>query len=501
MRCGDESDGVSGEYARTLTLFCFLEYICSMQDYIEQYFGKENIVKIEPLVQAGSNRKYYRIFSGDKTFIGCESSNTEENETFFYFSEFFKAHQVPVPTILQISKDRKKYIQEDVGTESLLDTLIQEGYTDAVKELYKKSVTSLVTMQLKGGEQLDFTKCFSSVVFDRSAVLADLNYFKYFFLDLHKIEYNKVRLNDEFDRLSAQIGQIRPLYFMYRDFQGRNIIIKNSEPHFIDYQGGMKGPLQYDVASLLWQAKAQLPAVWRTGLYAEYKQILRTHIVFDDKSFDADYSLIVLVRLLQVLGSYGLRGIIERRAHFLSSIPLGLANVNEWRSQFSLDGYDELSGVLVEMAKQITEQQVGVVKSYGETKLNILVQSFSYKQGIPEDVSGNGGGFVFDCRGLLNPGRFEEYKKQTGRDPEVIDFLESKTKVNEFLNHVQGVVDMSIDEYLSRGFEHLMISFGCTGGQHRSVYCTDAFAKHVKEKYNIDAVVKHVVQDAKSWIN
>ena len=472
-----------------------------MQQYLEQYFGKENILSVEPLAQAGSNRKYYRVFSGDKTFIACESSNTEENESFFYFTDFFKQHGSPVPQLLQMSKDRKKYIQEDVGTESLLDVVLRNGYTEAVKELYKKSLSALVNMHLTGGLELDFTKCYSSSSFDKNAVLADLNYFKYFFLDLHKIDYNKAKLMADFEKLSKSIGQIGPLYFMYRDFQGRNIIIKEQEPHFIDYQGGMKGPLQYDVASLLWQAKAQLPFDWKTELYAHYKHELRSKIQVEEKMFDDGYSSIVLVRLLQVLGSYGLRGIIERRAHFLSSIPLGLANVNEWRSRFSLEGYDELNHVLVAMEEQITEHQIGVVKKYAENKLSILVQSFSYKQGIPVDESGNGGGFVFDCRGILNPGRFEEYKKSTGRDRSVIQFLESKTKVHEFLQHVKGIIDISVDDYLNRGFENLMISFGCTGGQHRSVYCTDAIAKHLKEKYGIDATVRHIVQDAKDWVN
>ncbi|GBL34487.1 nucleotide-binding protein MCA0739 [Filimonas sp.] len=378
---------------------------------------------------------------------------------------------------------------------------MKKGYTDEVKDLYKKSLSSLVLMQLTGGLELDFTKCFSAASFDKNAVLADLNYFKYFFLDLHKINYNKVRLNEEFEMLAKQIGQITPLYFMYRDFQGRNILISDNEPHFIDYQGGMKGPLQYDVASLLWQAKAQLPSDWRTELYIHYKQTLRKHIAFEEKSFDADYSLIVLVRLLQVLGSYGLRGIIERRAHFLSSIPLGLANLKEWRSHFALERYEELSAVMIEMATQITEQQPGVVKAFAANKLKVIVQSFSYKQGIPEDMSGNGGGFVFDCRGLLNPGRFDEYKKKTGRDREVIDFLESKTRVDEFLKHAKAIVDISMEDYLNRGFENLMISFGCTGGQHRSVYCTDAMAQHLKETYGIDATVRHLVQDAKDWVN
>ena len=472
-----------------------------MQQYLAQYFGKEHIQAVESLPQAGSNRIYYRVFSDGNTFIACESSNTNENETFFYFTEYFKQHGSPVPQLLHISPDRTKYIQEDVGTQSLLDIVLSEGYTEAVKQLYKKSLSALVNMQLTGGLALDFDRCYASSSFDKNAVLADLNYFKYFFLDLHKIDYNKSKLMADFEKLSTSIGQVGPLYFMYRDFQGRNIIIKDNEPYFIDYQGGMKGPLQYDIASLLWQAKAQLPVEWKTELYAHYKTELRSKMPVDEQTFDDAYSSIVLVRLLQVLGSYGLRGIIERRAHFLSSIPLGLANVNEWRSTFLLEGYDELTFVLAAMNELITQYQISADKKHAENKLTILVQSFSYKQGIPIDPSGNGGGYVFDCRGILNPGRFDEYKKSTGRDQSVIDFLESKTRVHDFLQHVKGVIDISVDDYLHRGFENLMISFGCTGGQHRSVYCTDAIAKHLKEKYGIEATVRHIVQDAKDWVN
>ncbi len=478
-----------------------------MQLYLQTYFGADKNIQIVPLAQAGSDRKYYRVIVDDTSYIACENNNSKENESFFYFSDFFDKHGIPVPKIIDISKDRTKYIQEDVGNESLLERIMKEGMTEAVQEIYKKSLTGLVSMQVSGGRELDFSKCFSAALFDKHAVMADLNYFKYYFLDLRKVMYDKVKLNVEFEKLAARIGQIEPLYFMYRDFQGRNIILKNDMPSFIDHQGGMRGPLQYDVASLLWQAKAQLSSTVKQTLYAHYKQELKKQILVDEQIFDANYSLIVLVRLLQVLGAYGLRGIIEQRAHFLSSIPLGLENIKEWLAEYSLDDYPELHHVLRKLETEIRylKSEEPIAKSHQpkaiSAKLHILIQSFSYKKGIPADASGNGGGFVFDCRGILNPGRFDEYKKQTGRDKPVIDFLESKTKVNEFLQHAKEIIDISVEDYLQRGFEHLMISFGCTGGQHRSVYCTEAMAKYVKQKYNIDATVHHIEQEAKNWVN
>lgn len=472
-----------------------------MHHYLETYFGKEHISSIEPLAKAGSDRKYYRVTANDQTFIACESLNIAENETFFYFSEFFKQHQIPVPVILHISEDRTHYIQEDLGNMSLLERVISDGHTEQVKKLYESAIHSLVNMQLVGGKDLDFTKCYAAASFDKQAILADLNYFKYYFLDPHNIQYNKPTLNLEFDQLAEQIGRKENAYFMYRDFQGRNIMVKDDTPYFIDYQGGMKGPLQYDIASLLWQAKAQLPSGWKKELYLYYKQELSKQVPIEEATFDDEYSMIVLVRLLQVLGAYGLRGIIEQRTHFLSSIPAGLSNLCEWLNQFSLQHYPELNKVLNKMLNEIQVEKYLFPTAGSDNKLKVVVQSFSYKKGLPDDESGNGGGFVFDCRGILNPGRFEEYKKLTGRDQPVKDFLESKTRVHEFLKHAMAAVDISIEDYLNRGFEHLMISFGCTGGQHRSVYCTDAMAKHLNEKYHLEASVRHLVQDAKDWKN
>ena len=477
-----------------------------MQIYLEKYFGKDQIIKIEPLAKAGSDRQYYRVHLQDETYIACESTNIEENETFFYFTTFFKSHHIPVPSMIDIDTDRSKYILEDLGNHSLLDMISKDGHTESIKTVYKKALEQLVAMQIIGGEKLDFENCYAAKAFDKNAVLADLNYFKYYFLDLNKIDYNKAALNAEFEKLASRIHEIDPQYFMFRDFQGRNIMVKDGEPFFIDYQGGMKGPLQYDIASLLWQAKAQLPAAWKEELYLHYKNELKKRISFDEALFDSNYSLLVLIRLLQVLGAYGLRGMIEKRHHFLSSIPMGLNNVKEWREQYSLSEFPILDQVILKMESEnlISKFHVPSMNTNStesNAKLKILVQSFSFKKGLPDDETGNGGGYVFDCRGVLNPGRFEEYKKLTGRDLPVIEFLESKTKMGEFLNHIQDLVDISVQDYLSRGFENLQISFGCTGGQHRSVYCADAMAKYLSSKYPVEVSVRHIVQDAKNWVN
>jgi hypothetical protein len=326
-------------------------------------------------------------------------------------------------------------------------------------------------------------------------------------LDLQDVHYDKAALHAEFNRLSDRISGIHPKYFMFRDFQGRNIMVKEGVVSFIDYQGGMTGPLQYDVASLLWQAKAQLPPAWKQSLYLEYKNAVSKLISIDQTLFDADYSLLVLIRLLQVLGAYGLRGIIQQRAHFISSIPSGLRNLQEWAATYTLDDYPILQEIIAQLGQESFMHRFDPMPAAADktpmatSKLQIHVQSFSFKQGLPTDQYGNGGGFVFDCRGILNPGRFDAYKKLTGRDQAVIEFLESKTRVAEFLDHCKQLIAISIEDYMQRGFEHLEINFGCTGGQHRSVYCADAIAAHIQKMYPVKVSVSHVVQDAKNWVN
>jgi hypothetical protein len=325
-----------------------------------------------------------------------------------------------------------------------------------------------------------------------------LLYFKYYFLDPLKIAYDKENLIDDFEALSTYLDHVKNKYFMFRDFQSRNIFIKNNEVHFIDYQGGMKGALQYDVASLLWQAKANLPDTWKNSLLAYYMDcvddILQTPL--DRVRFVSQYNGYVLIRLLQVLGAYGFRGLFERKAHFLISIPLALTNL-KWFLDNKETGIalPEFERVLRLIVQKDVMNRFRTLQATAETPLIVKVRSFSYlKTGYPKDTTDNGGGFVFDCRGLLNPGRFREFKNITGRDKAVIDFLEQQTKMPEFLNSVYNLVDIAVEDYISRGFSSLMINFGCTGGQHRSVYAADAVARHLRNKFNVKIELHHIEQ-------
>jgi aminoglycoside/choline kinase family phosphotransferase len=458
------------------------------------------VTTIDKLPQAGSERHYYRIITTAKTFIATYGANIKENEAFIYFSGHFKAKQLATPEIYYVSDDKKIYIQEDFGDTSLLDKLETLGFTDEVYNLYKKSLAELALLQTKGDEGLDYDKCLTNSTFGKQAIMADLLYFKYYFLDALRRPYDKQKLIDDFEALSNYLSHTAYKYFMFRDFQSRNIMVMPDDSvHFIDYQGGMKGAPQYDVASLLSQARANLSASWKEMLLEDYIDALEKIIkqTIDRNVFRSQYNGYVLIRMLQVLGAYGFRGLFERKAHFLTSIPLALENLKRFL-------HDQSIGIAVPEFKRVLEicisdevvQEFTNVKATADTPLVVKISSFSYiKSGYPKDPSKNGGGFVFDCRGILNPGRIEEFKKQTGRDKPVKDYLEQQTKMPDFLNNIYNILDIAVEDYIKRDFDHLMINFGCTGGQHRSVYAADAVARHLRNKFGVKIELHHIEQD------
>jgi aminoglycoside/choline kinase family phosphotransferase len=456
------------------------------------------INSIERLPLSGSDRIYYRIFTPATNYIATVNLNVKENETFFYFSEHFLKAGCPVPKIYAIEDSREIYIQQDFGNVSLLDVLEREGYTDHVYDLFKKSVRELATLQIKGDENLDYSRCLTSKEFGKQAIVADLLYFKYYFVDTLKIAYDKEELADNFEALATYLSFVDHKYFMFRDFQARNIMVENDQVRFIDYQGGMKGALQYDVASMLWQAKAMLSINWKDSLFTYYmdcvEEILGSPI--GRTRFESQYNGYVLIRLLQVLGAYGFRGLFERKAHFLTSIPLALRNL-KWFLENKDTGIvlHEFERILRLIIKDEVISKFEPIQANEQTPLVVKVNSFSYKiGGIPVDETNNGGGFVFDCRGMLNPGRYEEYKHINGRDKSVKDFLEQHTKMPEFLNSVYNIIDIAVEDYIKRGFESLMISFGCTGGCHRSVYAADAVVRHLRNKFGVKVELHHIEQ-------
>ena len=471
----------------------------------ESWTGKP-AASIDVLPQSGSERRYFRIHTDNgKTVMGTYGANIQENETFFYFSKNFFKKQLPVPEIYSISNDKMFYLQEDFGDISVSSQLDKEGHTDEMYDLFKLSLENLVQIQVKGHEGLDYKKCLTNKEFGKQAILADLLYFKYYFLDALRKPYDKQKLLDDLEALSNYLTHTEYKYFMFRDFQSRNIMVKeDGSLGFIDYQGGMKGAPQYDVASLIWQAKANLPNDWKNNLLKHYMNSFEETIEssIDKNVFKSQFNGYVLIRMLQVLGAYGFRGLFERKAHFLTSIPLALNNLKGFLNNNSIGiAVPEFRKVLDLCISDEIIQHFTPVQATKETPLVVKICSFSYRDQIPVDQSGNGGGFIFDCRGLLNPGRIESMKTKHGRDKEVKDYLEQQTKMSEFLNSVFDVVDISVEEYINRGFESLMVSFGCTGGQHRSVYAADALARHLKNKFKVKIELCHLVQDEKNWTN
>lgn len=480
------------------------DIIQAIADLHTKWSGKKPEA-IDVLPQSGSDRRYFRVRASDGTCIATFGNNIPENETFIFFAEHFRGRRLPVPEIFALNDDKTIYLQEDFGDLSLLNILEAEGFTDNAYQLFRESLHQLARLQVKGDHGMDYSRCLTNQEFGKQAIMADLLYFKYYFLDALRKPYDKQKLIDDFEALSNYLTHTEYKYFMFRDFQSRNILVRpDKSVYFIDFQGGMRGAPQYDVASMIWQARANLPDEWKEKLLDDYIDSFES-VIGDEVErpvFKSQYNGYVLIRLLQVLGAYGFRGLFERKAQFLTSIPQALNNLKHFMTDRSPGiAVPEFRKVLDICVQDEIVQRFTPLKATDDTPLTVRIYSFSYKKNLPEDSSGNGGGFVFDCRGILNPGRFEQYKSQTGRDKAVKDFLEQQTRMPEYLNSVFDIVDISVEDYIRRGFESLSVSFGCTGGQHRSVYAADALARHLRNKFKVKTEVKHIVQEEKNWIN
>jgi aminoglycoside/choline kinase family phosphotransferase len=462
--------------------------------------------QVDILPQSGSDRRYFRLYGSDqKTVIATHGLNVPENEAFIYFARHFRKKNLHVPEIIAVSEDETVYLQEDFGDTSLLNILEEKGFSDEVYNLFRESLRQLASLQINGDKGLDYTRCLTNQEFGKQAIMADLLYFKYYFLDAIRKPYDKQKLIDDFEALSNYLTHTEYKYFMFRDFQSRNIMVTaDNQVHFIDFQGGMKGAPQYDVASMIWQARANLTDDWKERLLEDYmnafESIIGTEINRD--VFKSKYNGYVLIRLLQVLGAYGFRGLFERKAQFLTSIPLALKNLR-WFIENNHLGIvvPEFMKVLNLCIDDEIIERFTPVQADENTPLVVKICSFSYRKGIPVDSSGNGGGFVFDCRGIDNPGRHHEFKEIHGRDRPVMEYLERQTRIQDFLNSVFDIVDITVEEYIKRGFTSLAVNFGCTGGQHRSVYSADALARHLRNKYKVKIDLCHVVQEEKGWKN
>ncbi len=470
-----------------------------LQALFEQNFG-EKPTELQMLPASGSARKYLRLSSKNHRAIGTFGADVKENETFLQMAKFFASKQLRVPQVYGVSADRHCYLQEDFGNQSLLH-LLQSKRRDSVdfpkevEDRYANILQELLEWQLEGSKGLDFSICYPEAKFDRIGILKDLRYFKSYFLHVSEIPYSERAIEADFERLAAHCLSADDQYFVYRDFQSRNIMIVGEENAYIDFQGGRQGPLAYDVVSLLFQARAGLPKEAKERLLNHYVTAAHDRYGIDPESILDTFNSFVWVRVLQTLGAYGFRGIIQRKEHFLKSIPPALENLKSLLDTYPGSAKLEcLPKLLNHLLESDWCQQFKPI-SRKASPLTVDIKSFSYKRALPSDPSGNGGGFIFDCRHLYNPGRYEEYKQLTGHDKSVQVFLETKSKLPQFLKDVYSTVDRAVEKYIDRGFENLQVSFGCTGGRHRSVYSAEQLKKHLLSKYPIKVEIQHIERE------
>lgn len=444
--------------------------------------------QVYALSSAGSGRRYYRL-ADDPSVIATIGESRKENEAFIYFSRIFADRGLPVPHVLAVSDDHMSYLQSDLGDTSLYSLIRAHGVEDAVvDDLFVELMR--VLPQFHFGCTVDPSKCFPRGAMDERATMWDLNYFKYSFLKLIGLPFDEDRLEDDFETLAAYASENPDSTIMLRDFQSRNVMVCDGRPYVIDFQGARMGDGLYDLASSLWQARAGLSKSQRMKYAAVYRDAAESLIGHEIAGFDCRLAVMVLFRSLQVLGAYGFRGLFERKAMFLECIPAAVANLREAVGMVETACGGDFVPYLLDLLRRVAKSPA-FSPTESRSSLVVKVMSFSYKRGIPEDMTGNGGGFVFDCRGMHNPGRYDEYKPLTGRDKPVIDFLEQRGEIQQFLDHCYALVDASVECYLRRGFSDLMVCFGCTGGRHRSVYCAEHMARHLSDRFGVEVTLIH----------
>lgn len=460
----------------------------ALESLFEHYTGQKVEEKSE-LTSSGSHRRYFRLKGGNLSLIGVIGTCYEENRAFCEESKHFRTKGIKVPKVLDISTDGMCYIQEDLGDEQLYKVIAQGretgAYSSYESRLLCSAMEKLPKIQFKGAEGFDFSVCYPEPEFNERMVMFDLNYFKYCFLKATGLEFNEVSLQIDFEKLKNDLLQDIGNTFMYRDFQARNVMIKDGEPYFIDFQGGRRGPIYYDVASFVWQARSRYPEELKEEMISTYLRALKGFVDVDEAHFRERLRLFILFRTLQVLGAYGFRGYFEKKPHFMASVPFAIDNLRKLLHT-PLNDYPYLNDVLTKLTSMHQFYEIAEDK-----RLEVRIYSFAYKKGIPADNTGNGGGYVFDCRSINNPGKYEHYRQFTGLDKEVIKFLEDDGEVLTFLDNVYNMVDAHVKRFIDRKFTHLQVCFGCTGGQHRSVYCAEHLAEHLAKKYDVKITITH----------
>ena len=467
--------------------------IATLNDLFEKVVGQQpnSVVKLSG---DGSNRSYYRMSAGGSTLIGVMGTCEEENRAFVAMSEKFLSGGIEAPRVCAVSDDGLCYVQEDLGDLSLFaymkESRDSQSFVPKDKNMLCYIMSILPRIQYEVARDFDFGVCYPVAAFDKRTVMWDFNYFKYCFLKGVGVEFNESLLENEFEKMACMLLVDEENTFMYRDFQSRNVMIHDGRPFFIDFQGGRKGPVYYDVASFVGQARACYTSQVVDEMIDAYLDALKAYRRVERAYFMRNLALFRVFRLLQNLGTYGFRGLYEHKKAFVETIPGALAQLKEQLAMLhgEFPYIERLIAEIAELPMFVKQSVEG---------LTVDVMSFSYRRGIPDDYSGNGGGFVFDCRAIHNPGRYEPYKKLCGMDEPVMKFLETESDIAAFLENAYALVDNMVDTYKRRGFTHIQVCCGCTGGQHRSVYSAEHIAHHVAEKFGVRVVVTHKMLNKK----
>lgn len=469
------------------------------QNIIDLFFkwSGEEVETITQLPQSGSYRKYYRIKSKTKKAIAVENSDYKENFAFVEFSKHFRKKNLPVPEIYAENLSKNIYLQQDLGNTTLYDFLKKSNeinnFSEKAIKIYEKVIDNLIKIQTLGHQDFDYSICYPRSEFDKQSIMWDLNYFKYFFLKIAKIPFYEQDLEDDFHTFSNFLLKAEKDFFLFRDFQSRNIMLIDENPYFVDYQGGRRGAVQYDLASLLYDAKAEIPNHIRLQLLDYYYDKFSSIYKISKQKFVTFFHAFSLIRILQALGAYGFRGLIEKKLHFIQSIPLALRNLRYVVE--NLDKNLNIPQLKTALIHLIEKSEFSNFKTNIDYNFKIEIKSFSYKKGFPKNTSEHGGGFVFDCRSLPNPGRYEKFKKNSGLDRNVIDFFVAEPEVEKFISEVFLIISNVIKKYKERKFNYLSIYFGCTGGQHRSVYCAEKLSSLISEEFNIVPALEHIEKE------
>ena len=468
------------------------EHIQALALLFKEHFKAEPL-SVTMLPKSGSSRIYFRIQSDNNSFIGVYNADVNENRAFFSITKHFASKGIKVPSLLAQSTNQQYYLLSDLGDSTLYSMLscqiANSDYNEKMMGYFNASLEHLVKIQIEGNDGFDYSVCYPKQAFDRRSVMWDLNYFKYSFLKPIGALFDEEKLEDDFERFTSYLLDDDMDYFQYRDFQSRNVMVKNEELYFIDYQGGRRGPCLYDVASFIYQAKAAIPQKQRDILFEHYIEVLSKQKHIDKTLLKERFPAFVLFRIIQTLGAYGYRGYFEGKTHFIQSIPLAIKNLSHLlNTDFTNIKINYLIDVLKDMIR-VEESKFEQTPAFNG--LIIDISSFSLKNGYPKANIEHGGGFIFDCRSLQNPGRLLKFKTLTGLDEPVAEYLNERQEVDFFMNRAFELVFAAANNYIERGFKYLSVGFGCTGGQHRSVYCADRLAKMLKCLQNIRITVTH----------